>query len=25
KKIDKGFSPKLLHTIVGTGYVLREG
>lgn len=25
KKIDKGFSPKLLHTIVGVGYVLREG
>lgn len=25
KKIDKEFSPKLLHTIVGTGYVLREG
>lgn len=25
KKIDKGFSPKLLHTIVGMGYVLREG
>ncbi len=24
KKIDKGFSPKLLHTIVGMGYVLRE-
>lgn len=23
KKIDKGFSPKLLHTIVGMGYVLR--
>lgn len=25
KKIDKGFSPRLLHTIVGMGYVLREG
>ncbi|GAB4019685.1 response regulator transcription factor [Spirosoma koreense] len=25
KKIDKNFTPKLLHTIVGTGYVLREG
>lgn len=25
KKIDKGFSTKLLHTIVGMGYVLREG
>ncbi|MBU1820637.1 MAG: response regulator transcription factor [Bacteroidetes bacterium] len=25
KKIDKDFSPKLLHTIVGMGYVLREG
>ncbi|MEZ0541333.1 response regulator transcription factor [Fibrella arboris] len=25
KKIDKGFSTRLLHTIVGTGYVLREG
>jgi two-component system copper resistance phosphate regulon response regulator CusR len=24
KKIDKGFSPRLLHTIVGMGYVLRE-
>ncbi len=24
KKIDKGFSPKLLHTVVGMGYVLRE-
>lgn len=24
KKIDKGFSSKLLHTIVGMGYVLRE-
>ena len=24
KKIDKGYSPKLLHTIVGMGYVLRE-
>ena len=24
KKIDKEFSPKLLHTIVGMGYVLRE-
>ena len=23
KKIDKEFSPKLLHTIVGMGYVLR--
>jgi len=25
KKIDRGFSPKLLHTVVGMGYVLREG
>jgi two-component system, OmpR family, copper resistance phosphate regulon response regulator CusR len=25
KKIDKDFSPKLLHTIVGMGYVFREG
>ncbi|MBD2700419.1 response regulator transcription factor [Spirosoma sp. BT702] len=25
KKIDKDFSPKLLHTMVGMGYVLREG
>ena len=25
KKIDKDFSPKLLHTIVGMGYALREG
>lgn len=24
KKIDKGYSPKLLHTVVGMGYVLRE-
>lgn len=24
KKIDKEFSPKLLHTIIGMGYVLRE-
>ncbi|WP_461099133.1 response regulator transcription factor [Spirosoma luteolum] len=24
KKIDKGFSPRLLHTVVGMGYVLRE-
>lgn len=24
KKVDKDFSPKLLHTIVGMGYVLRE-
>lgn len=24
KKIDKGYSPKLVHTIVGMGYVLRE-
>lgn len=24
KKIDKDFSPKLLHTVVGMGYVLRE-
>ncbi|GAB3017108.1 response regulator transcription factor [Spirosoma pulveris] len=24
KKLDKGYSPKLLHTIVGMGYVLRE-
>ena len=24
KKIDKGFSPKLLHTVIGMGYVLRE-
>jgi two-component system copper resistance phosphate regulon response regulator CusR len=24
KKIDKDFSPKLLHTIVGMGYVMRE-
>ncbi|WP_026462629.1 response regulator transcription factor [Adhaeribacter aquaticus] len=25
KKIDKDFSPKLIHTLVGMGYVLREG
>lgn len=25
KKIDKDFTPKLLHTVVGMGYVLREG
>jgi two-component system copper resistance phosphate regulon response regulator CusR len=24
KKIDKGFATKLLHTVVGMGYVLRE-
>jgi len=24
KKIDKGFEPKLLHTVVGMGYTLRE-
>ena len=24
KKIDKNFSPKLLHTVVGMGYVMRE-
>ena len=24
KKIDKDFSPKLLHTVIGMGYVLRE-
>ena len=24
-KIDKGFSPKLLHTVVGFGYVMKEG
>jgi two-component system copper resistance phosphate regulon response regulator CusR len=24
KKIDKDFSPKLIHTVVGMGYVLRE-
>lgn len=24
KKIDEGFSPKLIHTVRGTGYVLRE-
>ncbi|MES2765163.1 MAG: response regulator transcription factor [Bacteroidota bacterium] len=25
RKIDKKFSPKLIHTVVGMGYVLREG
>jgi two-component system copper resistance phosphate regulon response regulator CusR len=25
KKLDRGFSPKLIHTVVGMGYVLREG
>jgi len=25
KKIDKGFAPKLIHTMVGMGYVMREG
>ncbi|MDX5348320.1 MAG: response regulator transcription factor [Hymenobacteraceae bacterium] len=25
KKIDKGFSPKLIHTLVGMGYVIKEG
>ena len=24
KKIDEGFSPKLIHTVRGAGYVLRE-
>lgn len=24
KKIDKGFSPKLIHTVIGMGYVLKE-
>ncbi|HEY0610544.1 MAG TPA: winged helix-turn-helix domain-containing protein, partial [Chitinophaga sp.] len=24
KKIDKNFSPKLIHTVVGMGYVMRE-
>jgi DNA-binding response OmpR family regulator len=24
KKIDKDFSPKLIHTLVGMGYVLKE-
>ncbi|MBD2720783.1 MULTISPECIES: response regulator transcription factor [Hymenobacter] len=24
KKIDKGFEPKLIHTVVGMGYVMRE-
>ncbi|MBS1488707.1 MAG: response regulator transcription factor [Bacteroidetes bacterium] len=24
KKIDKGFEPKLLHTVVGMGYIMRE-
>lgn len=25
KKLDRNFSPKLIHTVVGMGYVLREG
>ena len=25
KKIDDGFEPKLIHTVRGSGYVLREG
>lgn len=25
KKIDKHYSPKLIHTVIGMGYVLREG
>ena len=25
KKIDKGFDPKLIHTIIGMGYVMKEG
>ncbi|KAA9339264.1 response regulator transcription factor [Hymenobacter busanensis] len=25
KKVDKGFNPKLIHTLVGMGYVLKEG
>ena len=24
KKIDKDFSPQLIHTVVGVGYVMRE-
>ena len=24
RKIDKDFAPKLIHTVVGMGYVLRE-
>ena len=24
KKTDKGFEPKLIHTLVGMGYVLRD-
>jgi two-component system copper resistance phosphate regulon response regulator CusR len=23
KKLDRGFSPKLIHTVVGMGYVMR--
>ena len=25
KKLDKGYDIKLIHTVVGMGYVLREG
>ncbi|RZK51668.1 MAG: response regulator transcription factor, partial [Hymenobacter sp.] len=25
KKLDRDFSPKLIHTVVGMGYVMREG
>ena len=25
KKLDKGFGTKLIHTVVGMGYVMREG
>jgi len=25
KKPDRDFSPKLIHTVVGMGYVMREG
>ncbi|SNR51910.1 response regulator [Hymenobacter mucosus] len=25
RKLDKGFEPKLIHTVVGMGYVMREG
>jgi DNA-binding response OmpR family regulator len=25
KKVDKDFEPKLIHTVVGMGYVMKEG
>jgi DNA-binding response OmpR family regulator len=25
KKIDRDFTPKLIHTVIGMGYILKEG